>query len=556
MDRNPQTADVTTVAAANATMLAPPRHTILGVDASAWLLAALSGVLQVLIYPTANLTFLCWIAFAPLLVALMRARPTAAGGLRPATVPQAFGLVYLAGLIYSFGTCYWIYHVMNSYGDLSAPVAALVLVLFCLAWSVTIAVFGFLVGMATGPARMGTRAVVLAPVFWVATEIFRRYMSGFPWDPLGTVLVDNIPLTRIATVTGVYGLSFEIMLINCGFAVALLVPRRKRPLMLATAVVAAALLQAGVFFQPPPIPADGTARLVQPNLQILDPNVWTQQYLQKTLNDLSALSIPAPGQLQPGEPVPDLIVWPEAPAPFYVNEPTFRNAVSRVAQQAHAYMVVGALAVDRPGDPNSALFNSAELITPQGQWVARYDKIHLVPFGEFVPFQSLFSFASKLTREVGDFIPGTDELVMELPNEKLGVFICYESVFPDEIRQFVANGAQLLVNVSNDGWFGHTAAPFQHLNQARMRAVENDRWLLRDTNTGITSVIDPFGRVVQSIRPDNQNSLDAMYGIVAGTTFYTRHGDWFPYACAIISVLAIALGALRSRLSQRRDASS
>lgn len=552
MDRKPQTADVTSEAVPEATtVLGARRASLLGVDASAWLLAALSGVLQVLIFPTPNLTFLCWIAFAPLLVALMRARPTATRALLPASAPQAFGLVYISGLIYSFGTCYWIYHVMNSYGGLSAPVAALVLVMFCLAWSVTIAIFGLLVGLAVGPARMGPRAVVLAPVFWVTTEIIRRYLSGFPWDPLGTVLVDNIPLTRIATVTGVYGLSFEILLINCGFAVAFLVPRRRRALMLATAVAAAALLQAGVLFQPPPIPADGTARLVQPDLQILDPNVWTQQYLQKTLNDLSALSIPTPGQIQPGEPAPDLIVWPEAPAPFYINEPTFRNAVSRVAQQTHTYMIVGALALDRPGDPNTALLNSAALVSPQGQFVARYDKIHLVPFGEFVPFQSIFGFASKLTREVGDFIPGTTPLVMELPNEKLGVFICYESVFPDEIRQFVANGAQLLVNISNDGWFGHTAAPFQHLNQARMRAIENNRWLLRDTNTGITSVIDPFGRVVQAIRRDHQNSLDAMYGVVTGTTFYTRHGDWFPWACAIISLLAIALGMTFLRTASR-----
>jgi apolipoprotein N-acyltransferase len=134
---------------------------------------------------------------------------------------------------------------------------------------------------------------------------------------------------------------------------------------------------------------------------------------------------------------------------------------------------------------------------------------------------------------------------MQLAHQNLSVFICYESAFPDEIRGFVNNGAQLLVNISNDGWFGHTAAPYQHLNQARMRAIENRRWLLRDTNTGITSVIDPYGRVVQSIRPDNRNALDAMYSTESATTFYTRHGDWFAYACAIISLLAIVLGALR-----------
>ena len=171
--------------------------------------------------------------------------------------------------------------------------------------------------------------------------------------------------------------------------------------------------------------------------------------------------------------------------------------------------------------------------------MGRYDKIHLVPFGEYVPFKRVFGFAGGLTKEVGDFSSGVSRAPLQAGNSRLGVFICYESIFPDEIRQLASNGAQVFVNVSNDGWYGDSGAYAQHLKQARMRAVENNRWLLRDTNTGVTASIDPYGRVVSSIPRKVRAALDANYALTNVTTFYTRHGDWFAYLCAIISVAGL-----------------
>ncbi len=239
-----------------------------------------------------------------------------------------------------------------------------------------------------------------------------------------------------------------------------------------------------------------------------------------------------------------MIVWPESPAPFYTTDPAFRDAISNIAREAQSWMLVGSLGVRNASEtPERAtqLYNSASLVSPGGEWMGRYDKIHLVPFGEYVPFKRIFSFAGGLTKEVGDFSSGASRAPLQAGSSKLGVFICYESIFPDEIRQLAANGAEVLVNVSNDGWYGDSGAYAQHLKQARMRAVENNRWLLRDTNTGVTAAIDPYGRVVSTIPRKIRAALEARYALTNVTTFYTRHGDWFAYLCAIISIAGLLL---------------
>jgi apolipoprotein N-acyltransferase len=238
-----------------------------------------------------------------------------------------------------------------------------------------------------------------------------------------------------------------------------------------------------------------------------------------------------------------LIVWPESPAPFQTNDPVFREAITSLARQSQAWVVVGSIGVDNP----QTVFNSASLVSPSGEWQGRYSKIHLVPFGEYVPFASVFSFASGLTQAVGNFTRGTSRAPLQAGERKLGIFICYESIFPDEVRQLVAQGAQVLLNISNDGWYGDSGAWAQHLNQARMRAVENNRWLLRDTNTGFTASIDPYGRVVAHLNRKTRAALAAPYALINGTTFYSEHGDWFACLCAIIS-----LGALGARFTLQR----
>jgi len=528
---------------------------------NAWLLVLLSAGLQIVIFPLPNQYMLCWVAIAPLFIALQRARVpntlqvTEGIKLYPASPGQAFLLAYVCGILWYAGTCYWIYNTMRQYGGVNTPLAVIMLILFSMYLALYHGAFGLLISLLTGQTAFSRRALLLGPVVWVAVELARTRITGFPWDLLGIAQVDNIPLARIASVTGVYGLSFEIMLVNVAVAAAFLVRREKRKVLLLAALGAALVLQSGRWVPAPPLPADHTARLVQENVPVLENSEWTKEYFEGTLRDLTWISLhpTSPGAAgaanSENAPHSDLIVWPESPAPFYTSDPAFREAVSNVALHGQTWMLVGSLGVRNASQtPQRAteVYNSAALVSPAGEWVGRYDKVHLVPFGEYVPFKRVFSFAGGLTQQVGDFSRGTSRAPLQAGKDKMGVFICYESIFPDEVRQFAANGAQVFVNISNDGWYGDSGAYAQHLKQARMRAIENSRWLLRDTNTGVTASIDPYGRVVATIPRKMRVVLQAPYALSDATTFYTRHGDWFAYLCAIIS-----LGALLMRLPFR-----
>ena len=518
---------------------------MLHIHKSAWLLILLSAVLQILIFPLPNLYMLCWVAVTPLLIALMRARQPQTLQLRagikllPARPLQAFFMGYACGILWYAGTCYWIYSVMHQYGGVNTPAGVGILILFCLYLAIYHGIFGLLVRLLAGSGPFNLRTLLLSPVLWVAVELARTRITGFPWGLLGTTQVDNIPLARIASVTGVYGLSFEIMLVNTAFAAAYLAQRGKRRRLLLATVVVTLFLQAGPLVPAPTSPTDHAALLVQANVPILESSDWTKEYFEGTLRDLAQISLG-----QPGGPHPDLIVWPESPAPFYASDPLFNDVVSNVARQSNAWLLAGNIGTRNAGataNQPTAIFNSASLVSPNGQWVSRYDKIHLVPFGEYVPFKQIFSFAGGLTKQVGDFSRGSSRIPLDAGGSRLGTFICYESIFPDDIRQFANNGAQVLVNISNDGWYGDSGAYAQHLKQSRMRAVENDRWLLLDTNTGVTAAIDPNGRIATSAPRKTRTVMRAPYALSGATTFYTRHGDWFAYLCAIISVAALCM---------------
>jgi apolipoprotein N-acyltransferase len=526
------------------------------IDSSAWLLTLFSSVLQVLIFPLPNLYFLCWFAIAPLLIALLRTRAPATlqlkAGIRllPASPWQGFVLGYVCGILWYGGSCYWIYATMRHYGGLNAPAAAGILILFCLYLALYHGAFGLTISLLAGASSLSRPALLLAPFVWLAIELARTRISGFPWDLLGVAEVDNIPLNHVAAFTGVYGVSFEIMVVNAAIAALFVVPREKRKPLLIASLGALLVLQAGRWINAPAVPTDRIAILLQENIPILEGSEWTQEYFEGTLRDLTWISLRGPERTSAGAresadvPHPDLIVWPESPAPFYTSDPAFRDAVSKIARLSQAWVLAGSLGTTNASQtPERAtkLYNSASLISPAGDWVSRYDKVHLVPFGEYVPFKRVFGFAGGLTKEVGDFSLGTSRAPLDAEDEKLGVFICYESIFPNEVRQFAKRGAQVLVNISNDGWYGDSGAYAQHLRQARMRAVENSRWLLRDTNTGVTAAIDPYGRIAATVPRKMRTALRANYSLSNVTTFYTRHGDWFGYLCAIISLAGLLL---------------
>jgi apolipoprotein N-acyltransferase len=488
---------------------------------------------------------LSWIAVAPLMVALLRTRLPETLQLQsdrkllPARPLQGFLLGYACGILWYGGNCYWVFSTMKQYGGIGAPGAAGLLILFCLYLALYHGAFGLIISMLA--KRSLRTALVFSPFVWVAVELARTGISGFPWDLLGITQVDNIPLAKIAGFTGVYGVSLEIMIVNTAFAAAFVVRRSRREPLLFASLIAACLLQLGRLIPAPALVTDHTALLVQENIPVLDSADWTRQYFDDTLADLTRVSLNPPGSTAQHI---DLIVWPESPAPFYTGDPLFRTALSHVATSARAWVVAGSIGVQNANmsqQQTTQIFNSATLINPNGDWDGRYEKVHLVPFGEYLPFAKWLSFAGGLTKEVGDFSRGTSRAPLEAGNQKLGIFICYESIFPDEVRRFARDGAQVFVNVSNDGWYGDSGAYAQHLKQARMRAIENARWLLRDTNTGVTASIDPYGRIVASLPRKTRASLVAPYALESGTTFYTRHGDWLAYGCAIISLGAISL---------------
>lgn len=481
---------------------------------------------------------------APLLYALLRGRggegelfDSEGRSLRPFTLWQGFLIAWLSGVVWYAGTCYWIYPVMNGYGKVVAPLAALITAGYCIVMGMHHGVFGLLLVLMARRSTLGNRRpLLLAPVFWVAIELFRDRVIGVPWNPLGGAQIDNIPFARIAQTTGVYGLSFAVMLVNCAFAAALLLYGHRRKNLLISAVAAAIALQIGVFAKPAPFIATHQAVLMQENVPLLDQPEWTPRYFDQTISELVKQSVEA----QPVQPAndPGLIIWPESPAPFFIADPRLQRWLVAMAQDRNSYLVVGSLGETQEAG-REQLLNSALVMDPHGNMVGRYDKIHLVPFGEYVPFQHLLFFASKLTREVGDFARGTQRKVFDLGGTHAGVFICYESVFPDEVREFTANGAQLLINISDDLWYGETGAPAQHLQMARMRAMENHRWILLATNNGTTASIDPFGRVVKQAPRNVRTALVVPFAPQNESTFYSRNGDVFAWACVVISLLAV-----------------
>jgi len=533
----------------------------------------LSAGLQIVIFPLPNLYWFSWIAVAPLIVAILRARAPETlqlqlddqARLLPATPWQGFVLGYVCGILWFAGTCYWIFDTMHRYGGLPIPVAVLALILFCMYVGLYHGMFGLLLALIAGSKVGGSkvgglktaasgasirRTLLAAPFLWVAVELARTRITAFPWELLGYAQTGNFALTRIATFTGVYGLSFEIMLVNSVFAAAFLAAKERRKRLLVAACAAVVILQTGQWLTPPPAATDHTALLVQPNIPIQAGEMWTKEYFQGTLRDLTAISLHPAGE-KTGQRY-DLIVWPESPSPFYTNDPLFRDAVSELARQSGTWVVAGSIGITpamhatvnatvNSGGESSQIFNSAALISPRGEWVGRYDKVHLVPFGEYLPFPQVFAFAGGLTKEVGEFQRGASRTPLDAGGQRLGMFICYESIFPDEVRQGPLQGAQVLVNISNDGWYGDSGAWKQHLQQTQMRAIENGRWLLAATNTGMTASVDPYGRIVAATPRKVRTALAAPYALSFSTSFYTRHADWFAYLCAIISAGALVM---------------
>jgi apolipoprotein N-acyltransferase len=534
------------------------------------LLALLSGLLLDLPFPIAGPMPLWraafgWVALAPLLYALLA--PASASS--PLYLRRSALVAYLCGVLWYILNCYWIYDTMKLYAGVSAPGAAGILLLYSLVLGLYFGLFGWAIAFLRRTSKGIFVPLLLAPFLWTAIDLAASRITSVPWDQLGYSQVDNLLLTRLAPFTGVYGITFVLVAVNALFAAALLAPSIHPRVRIAVgAALLAVLLQLGSWTHPAPAPTLAIAVLLQDNLSVKENNDWTGPIWDTNIARFDHQSVQTngpwysglPGKSKllhtqadlPPQPI-SLIAWPEAPSAFRGWDPRFQHAMTNLATTASAAVVAGNISagygVDAAGHPTISEYNSASFVSPDGRFLGKYDKIHLVPFGEYIPYRDIFFFAHHLTQQVSDFARGEQRTVFAANGRRYGVFICYEAVFADEIRHFARNGAEVLVNISDDGWYGDTSAPWQHLNMARMRAVENRRWLLRDTNTGVTASIDPYGRVIRSAPRHVFTSLAVAYGFRSDLTFYTRFGDLFACLCGIISLGALAYFTLRTHRS-------
>ena len=494
-------------------------------------LVAGSGVLLALAFPEPHWGWLAWVALVPLLMVALDAKPAA-----------AFGWGFLQGLVFYSITLEWLFGFFRSYGQMTIPASVGVLGLLVIMMS-----------LYTGAYALGVRAMrrsgvawalAVSPFLWTGLELLRTRMPvlGFPWNLLGYSVSSNIGLVQLTALTGIYGLSFVVAGYN---ALVLWAWRERRgnPMAIwaAATIALAVVIIAGGWLVPMP-EGRNTAHLVQLNLQpeVSFPANWEQLHAAQ-LQAFDDLSIAA------GRSAPGLVVWPEAPAPFSMQDPSFAARAKRIAGESQSDFLVG---IDRwtfPRGKPAEASNSAVMLDPAGNVVFHYDKMHLVPFGEYVPWRRYLTFARNLIGGIGDFTPGKVREVGQLPGGKFGVFICYEAIFPNEVRQFADRGAGLLINISDDGWYGRTEALEQHLNMARVRAVENRRWLLRDTNTGITAAIDPYGRIRARLPAETPAALTVRYNFRSGRTLYTRWGDWWAQLALLVALAALVWNFARRR---------
>ena len=533
-----------------------------------WAAAVLSAVLLELPFPLAGpmtpwRSIFAWFALVPLLAAVLSCRNRSA----PHPLRRAFLLGYVCGVLWYAGNCYWIYETMHIYGGLPAWASAIMLAGFSLVLGLYFGIFAWavmLVRRATGDLRW---ALAAAPILWTALDLVAARVTSVPWDQLGYSQIDNAILTHLAPWTGVYGITCVLVAGNAVIAGGLLIERcRVRRITGIVGIIIACGLTAGVLVSPPQPAPTATAVLIQPNLDVGDYSNWSGAAWNQHIAQFAELAhsicgayiagIPQTGASSaeiscgPNPAHPALVAWPESPAPFFEEDPRFEQSMSVIAQQVQAPLIVNAIGSgDAAAGNQSNDYVSAVVFNSQGQRVGRYDKIHLVPFGEYIPYHQLFFFAHKLAGSVPNFTHGQIRKVFLLDGHRYGVFICYEAVFADEVRQFTRLGAQVLVNISDDGWYGDTSAPWQHLNMARMRAVENRRWLLRDTNNGVTACIDPYGCVRQSIPRHQVGALAAQFGFRDDITFYAAHGDIFAWVCALLAI-AIVIRSLQLTLKR------
>ena len=500
-----------------------------------FLLSLLSAILLVLSFPKYNLESLAWFALVPLLYSL-----------EGKSLLQGFILGFITGFLSFVGIIYWIVFAVHTFGNVPFMVSVLVLLLLVGYLSLFFGTFAFLSRYLQ--LRFGSYAIMLTPFLWVPLEYLRSFLlTGFPWASLGHSQYLNLPFIQIADVTGVYGLSFVILLVNVTLYWILHQWSRKtfpiREVIITLLIFLSFLIYGYVRM--------GTLdrkMLSQPSLKIglvqgdIDQSIkWDESFQRETLDIYEKLS------LKVAEKKPNLIIWPETATPFFFQAAKeYQPFILDIPKKTDAFLLFGtpSFKLER-GKVNH--YNSAYLVSPSGEISGKYDKIHLVPFGEYVPLSDLLFFLGSLGEGIGNFKSGKEITLLRLTQAKFGVLICFEIIFPDLSRRFVKDGADFLVTITNDAWFGETSAPYQHLSMATFRAIENRVFIARAANTGISAFIDPKGRIVEQGRLFEEEAMNGTIRLMKEKTFYTLYGDVFAWICSAFTVVLLGYALLQHR---------
>jgi apolipoprotein N-acyltransferase len=495
---------------------------------SDYVLAVVTGLLLTLSFPKIGHPAFAWIALTPLLVALDR---------QPSW--RAFVLGLVSGVVFFVGTVYWITGVMVVYGGLNVVAAVLVNGALIAYLAIFPAAFALAISWLR---RAGDyRTLLIAPFVWVATELGRTYvLSGFPWVLLGYSQVSVLPVVQVASLAGVYGVSALVASVGAALAVLAVgsdrgLRERTMPLAVTLLIVIGLSVWGNLRLVRSDLTRAGTpirVGLIQGNVDQAEK--WDARRATQIFQNYLHLSAQAIDQGV------DMVLWPESSTPFLFEEDRAEaEEVRALARRANVPILLGSDQIDRRGGPR--YYNSAFLVDPSGRNAGVYRKVHLVPFGEYVPFKRLLFFAAPLVEAVSDFSAGDGPTLLPLGGHRISTAICYEIVYPNLVRQFVEGGSELLTAITNDAWFGRTAAPFQHFAQAAMRAVENGRYLVRSANTGISGVVDPYGRVLSETALFEQVVVVGEARLLRESTVYSRTGDVFAYVSAAATLVLLVL---------------
>ena len=488
-------------------------------------LPLLSAILLVISQPPISLFPLAYVALIPLLFSLEKGKHR-----------QNFLAGFLTGILAYTGIIYWVVVAMNTYGGISIPLAILILALFVLYLALYVGLVTWLCPWLEASLRVPLYLGV--PLFWVLTEYWRGwFLTGFPWSYLAHSQHNFLAMIQVVSVTGTYFVSFLIVAIN---AILFSFLRRKSAPLVYTLLIAALFVASLVFgYAHLTDRVEGTLKtaIIQGNIR--QDVKWGEAFRLDTINTYSQLS------LKEGHGV-DLVLWPETAMPFIFETDPARSVVTAIPEMLSTHLLFGTLARDVQG----RFYNSAYVYGKKGELVGRYDKAHLVPFGEFTPLRDYFPFLEKISVATGDFFSGAGHEPISTPLGKVGLLICYEGTFPYITIDSTRSGAQVFVNITNDAWFGASSAPYQHLAFYTFRAIETDRFVLRAANTGVSAIIDPRGRITARTDIFVRTALKGTFAMRDGQTFYVRHGDYFVTLCVMMLVGLIVRGLLVKKSRQ------